>query len=110
MNSHPQRGAIWWVDFDPREGHEQSGIRPALIISNSEYNRRIGLMLCLPITNKAKGYSTELPLPAGLETTGVVLTSHVYTIDWQARAVQFKEIAPSEVVEQAVDKLLVLLS
>ena len=109
MSASPQRGELWWVEFDPREGHEQGGRRPALVISQGEYNRRTGLMLCLPVTRRAKGYSTELRLPAGLGISGSVLTSHVYTIDYRARQAEFGEAVPPDVVETAVDMLTVLI-
>ena len=35
----PERGDIWWVNFDPIEGHEQAGQRPALVISANTFNR-----------------------------------------------------------------------
>jgi mRNA interferase MazF len=59
----PERGDIAWLSFDPQAGHEQAGRRPALVISPSEYNRRTGLMLVCPITNKVKGYLFEVPIP-----------------------------------------------
>lgn len=106
----PERGDIYWVNFNPRTGHEQGGERPALVISNSGYNRRTGLMICLPITTRSKGYRTELPLPGTLSTSGVVLTSHVYTVDWQARGARFAEVAPGELLEQAVDMTVAVLA
>lgn len=108
--SAPERGQLVWTDFDPRQGHEQGGRRPALVISSSAYNRVTGLMVCLPVTSRAKGYLTELPLPDGLKTRGVVLTSHVYTLDWQARGVDIIEPVPEDVLEEAVDRLMGLVS
>ncbi len=35
----PLRGDIWWVNFDPIEGHEQAGRRPALVLSADTFNR-----------------------------------------------------------------------
>jgi mRNA interferase MazF len=105
----PERGDICRVNFDPRTGHEQGGERPALVISNSGYNRRTGLMICLPITSRSKGYRTELPLPQTLSTSGVILTSHVYTLDWQARGVRFAESLPAALLEQAVDMTIAVI-
>lgn len=34
-----QRGEIYWVDFEPRKGREQGGVRPALVIQNDLGNR-----------------------------------------------------------------------
>ena len=31
---NPRRGELYWVDFSPGRGSEQSGIRPALVLQN----------------------------------------------------------------------------
>jgi mRNA interferase MazF len=33
------RGDICWADLDPAKGHEQSGQRPVLVLSNAEFKR-----------------------------------------------------------------------
>lgn len=62
----PQRGEIWWVNLDPVVGHEQAGIRPALIISSDRFNALAhGLCMVLPITTThAHEISTHIPVPA----------------------------------------------
>jgi mRNA interferase MazF len=37
-------------------GHEQSGRRPALVLSPSSYNNKVGLAILCPITSQVKGY------------------------------------------------------
>jgi len=50
-----QRGEIWMVDLDPTRGHEQSGKRPALIVSASLFNQGpAGLVIVLPLTTRDK--------------------------------------------------------
>lgn len=34
-----RRGEIYWVDFEPKKGREQGGLRPALVIQNDLGNR-----------------------------------------------------------------------
>jgi len=34
-----KRGEIYWVEFDPVKGNEQSGLRPALVVQNDIGNR-----------------------------------------------------------------------
>lgn len=46
----PRQGNIVWLNFMPQVGKEQSGRRPSLIISRSQYNRRVGLAIVCPIT------------------------------------------------------------
>lgn len=99
------RGGLVWASFDPRLGHEQGGRRPALVISNSDYTHRTGLMICLAVTSQAKGYSTEVPLPDGLAVRGVILASHIYTMDWGARTTEAIGVVPQEVLEAALSRL-----
>jgi mRNA interferase MazF len=40
----PETGDIVWLEFNPHAGHEQSGHRPALVISPSIYNSKTGLI------------------------------------------------------------------
>jgi mRNA-degrading endonuclease toxin of MazEF toxin-antitoxin module len=41
----PARGDLIWLQFKPQAGHAQAGHRPAVVISPSSYNRRVGLAL-----------------------------------------------------------------
>lgn len=82
----PQRGEIVWLQFDPQAGHEQAGLRPALVVSPAAYNGKTGLALLCPITSHLKGYPFEVALPAGLKITGVILADQVKSLDWRARS------------------------
>jgi mRNA interferase MazF len=46
------RGTIVLVDLDPMHGHEQAGVRPAIVISNPEVaaEQRYPLICVVPIT------------------------------------------------------------
>jgi mRNA interferase MazF len=47
----PNRGEIWLTDFEPVRGHEQGRQRPALIISNDQFNNGpAGLVIVIPLT------------------------------------------------------------
>lgn len=98
-----------WMMFDPQAGHEQSGHRPALVLSPREYNRKTGLALFCPVTSRVKGYSFEVALPASGGVTGVVLSDQVKSLDWQARQTRFICQAPSRVVGEVLAKVAVLL-
>ncbi len=55
------RGDIWEVDFNPTIGREQSGRRPALIISVDEFNSSGSeTVIAIPITSKDKGIRTHV--------------------------------------------------
>ena len=86
------------MDFDPQSGHEQAGRRPALVVSPSAYNEKIGLALLCPITNQVKGYPFEVALPKGTGVSGVILADQIKSLDWKSRNAEFNCNAPYDVV------------
>jgi mRNA interferase MazF len=104
----PERGDIVWLNFSPQEGREQAGHRPALIIYPMIYND-LGLALVCPITNSTKGYPFEVPIPSGINTTGVVLADHLKSIDWKARKAEFIEKVSVEFVTEVISILSVII-
>ena len=105
----PGRGDLVWLQFTPQAGHEQAGQRPALVISPSAYNRRVGLALCCPITSQVKGYPFEVVLPGSLEVKGVILSDQLRSLDWKASKARRIERVPPEVLEETIGKLLALV-
>lgn len=105
----PDRGDIVWLSFSPQAGHEQSGHRPALVLSQKRYNQVTRLALFCPITSQVKGYPFEVPLPQTSPINGVVLSDQVRSLDWQARGAQFAAKAPTRMLQKVLQKLAVLL-
>ena len=105
----PRQGDIIWLNFTPQAGREQAGRRPALVISKTRYNRRVGLALVCPITNQIKGYRFEVVIPEGLVISGVVLADQIKSFDWQARQAEFACQVPPEVIAEVVTKLTKIL-
>ena len=105
----PSRGDLVWLQFNPQAGHEQAGHRPALVISPSSYNRRVGLALYCPITSHVKGYPFEVLLPAGLGVEGAVLSDQLKSLDWRVRKARRIASAPADVLEETVGKILALV-
>ena len=105
----PQRGDVVWISLSPQAGHEQAGRRPAVVVSPRSYNAKVGLGLFCPITSQVKGYPFEVPLPAGLPVSGVVLADQVKSLDWRRRQAQFSVRLPASVSAEVVGKLAALL-
>lgn len=76
----PARGDLVWLDYDP-----QAGRRPAIVLSEAEFNEITGFALVCPITSQVKDYAFEVPLPEGLPFTGVVLTDQLKSLDVKRR-------------------------
>jgi mRNA interferase MazF len=105
----PERGDIVWLVFDPQVSREQAGRRPAVILSPKNYNGKVGLALCCPITNQAKGYPFEVPIPPGKEVTGVILADHIKSVDWKGRQAAFITQLPDEQLNAVLNRIEALL-
>ena len=106
----PQRGDVVWITLNPQAGHEQSGRRPAVVLSPSIYNDKVGLAILCPITNQVKGYPFEVLIPIGLPVTGVVLSDQVKNLDWRVRNAEFICALPPKTVSEILSKLNTLLT
>ncbi len=106
----PERGDLVFLQFSPQRGHEQAGMRPALVLTPRQYQEKVGLMIVCPITSRSKRYPFEVPIPPHLTTKGVVLADHVRSVDWQARHARFVERLPTDSMQSVVEKLELLLS
>ena len=105
----PDRGDVVWLDFNPQAGHEQSGRRPAVVLSPAAYNAKVGLALVCPITNQAKGYPFEVAIPNDTTVAGVILADQVKSLDWRARRAKVVERLGPEVTARTLGLLRTLL-
>jgi mRNA interferase MazF len=105
----PDRGDFIWVNLNPRRGHEQSGCRPALVLSPKSYNRKVGLCVICPATRSAKGYAFEAVYTQPDRTESVVLADHVRSIDWRVREISKIARVPDAVLNDVVAKLYSLI-
>lgn len=109
MKAAPERGDVIWIDFDPQARHEQTGRRPALVLSPASYNSASGLALICPITSKTKGYPFEVIIPDGLRVTGVILADQARNLDWRARKATPITMLPVQITDKVLSKLHTLL-
>ena len=105
----PDRGDVVWLQFNPQAGHEQAGRRPALVLSPSAYNGKVGLAILCPITSQVKDYPFEVKI-RGEKVDGVVLSDQVKNLDWRIRNAELVERANESVVEEVLQKLSTLLA
>ena len=104
----PERGDIVWLQFNPQSGHEQTGHRPALVLSPREYNRRVGLALFCPITSKVKGYPFEVSVSVK-SIKGVILSDQVKSLDWKARQAKWVARVSEDILAEVMAKLHTLI-
>jgi len=105
----PDRGDAVWITLNPQAGHEQAGRRPAVVLSPSAYNGKVGLAILCPITNQIKGYPFEVIIPPGPAIRGAILADQVKSLDWRARKTELICKLPTGTVGEVLLKLGTLL-
>ena len=68
------RGEIRWADLNPTIGHEQSGERPVVILSQDIFNERSGTVIAMALTSQEPR--------AGFPLTHEILTSKLPKQSW----------------------------
>ena len=99
----PDKGDFIALDFNPQSGHEQRGRRPALVISNRLFNQATGLAIVCPITNTDRRIPFHLPLQNSSSLTGFVMIEQLKSVDFKARNAIFIEIAPAQLIADALE-------
>jgi mRNA interferase MazF len=101
----PQRGDFVAVTFNPQSGHEQSGRRPALVVSNTLFNRHTGLAIVCPLTNTDRNFPFHVAVVNDPNVTGFVMVEQVKSIDFRARKVKRIGRASDNVLEEVLSIL-----
>lgn len=71
------RGEIRWAELSPARGHEQSDLRPVLILSHDIFNERSETVIAVAITSQPQ--KTGFPITLKLETGNLPKQSWVKT-------------------------------
>jgi len=108
----PARGEIWTVDLCPTRGREQSGVRPALVLSADTFNAGPAeLVVVLPLTTKAKGipFHVEiLPPEGGVSQLSYIKCEDIRSISKERLRDRWGTVS-SERLSQTEDRLRILL-
>jgi mRNA interferase MazF len=106
------RGDIYWADLDPTKGHEQSGLRPVLVLSNDVFNQRSGTVIAMALTSEPQraGFPLTLELEsADLPKKSWLKISQIRTLSLQRLSRKLGQAGPGE-LEQAINGLNQILS
>lgn len=109
------RGEVWYVDLNPVRGHEQAGIRPALVISADEFNRGpAGLVIVVPLTTRERPRPIPLHVPieprdGGVRQRSFAMCDQVRTISVE-RLERRLGLLSREVMGAVDDRLRIVLS
>jgi len=107
MAYQPSQGDIIILDFNPQAGHEQAGRRPALVVSNAQYQKYTnGLALVCPVTNTLTPFPLHIPLDSRTKTTGVIMCEQVKALDLIARRAAFVESLPDDLLHEVMERIV----
>ena len=99
-NYIPKQKDIIYLDFNHTKGHEQQGVRPALVLSNYSFNKFTKIALVCPITSNMKEFPLHIKISESNNIKGVVMCEQIKAIDFVARNATFKEKLCDETYEQ----------
>ena len=93
------RGDIVWADLTPTKGHEQSGLRPVLILSHDVFNERSGTVIAVALTSQAQraGFPLNLELNRSkLPKKSWAKISQIRTLSVQRLTKKIGTVSPEE--------------
>ena len=98
----PEKGDFAVLSFDPRAGHEQKGRRPALVISNTLFNRHTRMAMVCPITSTFRNIPFHVAVPEESSLTGYIMVEQVKSVDYASRRIKFVERAPDFTLDEVL--------
>ena len=106
------RGEIYWAELDPTIGHEQSGLRPVLILSHNIFNERSGTVIAMALTSQPQ--RAGFPLTYQLEDVSLpkkswVKISQIRTLSILRLKSKLGEVPPED-LEIIIDGLNEIIS
>jgi mRNA interferase MazF len=105
----PQRGDFVRLDFDPQSGHEQMGNRPALVVSQTEFNQYRGFALVCPVSNTQRRNPFYVTIPADLPVTGVIMTDQLRSLDYRSRSAISIGECPADLLLEVLNRIYPIL-
>ena len=87
----PKQGDICYMDFAPTKGHEQTGLRTAIVISKDKFNKYTNMAIICPITTNTK------------KVRGSILCEHIRSIDFNARKLSLVEKINEDELYEVID-------
>jgi mRNA interferase MazF len=98
----PKRGDFIRLNFDPQTGHEQMGSRPALVLSHTSFNRKMGFAFVCPISTTKRNNPFYIPIPEAEKVVGVIMADQLRSLDHRARKALFISKCPEDLLQEVL--------
>ena len=109
----PVRGDVWQVNFGKTEGHEQAGIRPAVVLSTTLFNQSPAqLAVVVPVSGTDRKIPIHIrihPPEGGLDRESFAMCDQIRTVSTAVRFLRrYGSVAASTLssIEYAVKVIL----
>ena len=112
--THPRRGEIFLVSFDPTVGHEIQKMRPAVVIQNDISNQYSPITIVAAISSHfaTPPHPREVPIPhsakSGLTAPSAVILNQIRSID-RSRLVKRMGILDLDTMRRVDDAIRISL-
>ncbi|MBN1902242.1 type II toxin-antitoxin system PemK/MazF family toxin [Candidatus Sumerlaeota bacterium] len=98
----PNKGDFVVLDFDPQTGHEQKGRRPAIVVSNTIFNKHTGMAIVCPVTSTFRNIPFHVKIPKGLKIDGFIMVEQIKSVDFVSRNIKLIQIAPRSLLNEVL--------
>jgi mRNA interferase MazF len=101
------RGDVVWADLNPGRGHEQTGMRPVVVLSHDVFNDRSGTIIAMAVTSQPQraGFPLTLELKkVRLPKRSWVKISQIRTLSAVRVGAKLGRVTPEE-LDRLVDGL-----
>lgn len=101
----PKRGDFIRLNFNPQAGHEQKGTRPALVVSHSIFNKKMGFVFVCPISNTKRKNPFYVAIPKGKKVTGVIMADQLRSLDYKYRKAALISKCSEELLQEVLMRI-----
>ena len=111
----PRRAELWWVDWSPGRGSEQTGLRPALIVQTdaASSNPHYPNVVVVTVSSKSRPVPFHVALPSdsatGLERESFAKCEQIMTISKDRLVRRIGQVGP-ETIEKVTAALRLVLN
>jgi len=97
-----KQGDIIKLNLSPTAGHEQSGYRPVVVVSNDFAISKTNVVYVAPITSTVRHFPLHVVLDDRTKTSGEILCEQVKAVDLNVRQFTIVEQVPDDILENVL--------
>ena len=98
-----KQGSVIMISFDPVVGSEQSGCRPAVVVSNNFLISKTNIITICPITKGQDKTALNVLLDGRTKTQGAILCAHNRSVDIKKRPYTTIEQLPTDKLDEVLN-------